>query len=30
MNRLPGGQDGGQSNGWGHIVSQTEFLVFFS
>ena len=29
MNRLTGEQDGGQANGWGHSVSQTEFLVLF-
>ena len=27
MNRLTGEQDGGQANGWGHSVSQTEFLA---
>ena len=29
MNRLPGQQDGGQANGWGHSVSITQFLVSF-
>ena len=27
MNRLPGEQDGGQANDWGHSVSYTHFLV---
>ena len=29
MNRLPGDQDGGQANGWGHSVSKTQFLVLY-
>ena len=29
MNRLPGKKDGGQTMGWGHSVSYTQFLVAF-
>ena len=28
MNRLPGEQNGGQANCWGHSVSLTQFLVY--
>ena len=28
MNRLPGEQDGGQANSWGHSVSKTQLLVY--